>query len=201
MPLSTYAELQASVAGWLNRDDLTAQIRDFIALTEAQFQRDVRHRNMVKTADLTIAARYVDMPADHLKTMRLDCNGNRLTAISTDDMLERRYTGSAGGQPRNYAPIGAQLEVFPTPDATYAGSLQYYGKIPALSVAAPTNWLLEAAPDAYLYGALLHSAPYLIEDARANTWGGLYGAAVKNLNDTDEMGRWGGNLVIPARRK
>lgn len=201
MALSTYTELQASIASWLNRDDLAASIRDFIALTEAQFQRDVRHRQMVQTANLTVSGRYLDLPADHLQTIRVDVNGNRVTAISNDDMLERRYTGSGSGEPRNYAPIGTQIEFYPTADASYPVTLQYYARIPALTDVAPTNWLLTAAPDAYLYGALMHAAPFLVEDMRVQTWGGLYAAAVQNLNDTDEMGRWGGSLVIPARRK
>ena len=200
MALSTFAELQASIASWLDRDDLTAVVKDFITIAEAQFQRDVRHRSMVASADLTIAARFVDLPADHIKTIRLDCDGNRLTAISTDDMIDRRDKGTAGGQPRNYAPMGVQVEVFPTPADSYTGTLQYYRKIPALSDAAPTNWLLEVAPDAYLYGSLIHAAPFLVEDMRLQTWSGLYSAAVSNLNAADNAGQWGGNLVIPARR-
>ena len=38
MALTTYSELQAAVASWLHRDDLTAQIPDFIRLAEADMQ-------------------------------------------------------------------------------------------------------------------------------------------------------------------
>jgi len=38
-------------------------------------------------------------------------------------------------------------------------------------------------PDVYLYGALLHSAPYLKEDQRAQTWAALYTTAVERIND------------------
>ena len=44
MALSTYTELKASVADWLNRTDLTSVIPDFIALAEAQIERTLRTR-------------------------------------------------------------------------------------------------------------------------------------------------------------
>ena len=53
----------------------------------------------------------------------------------------------------------------------------------ALSDSAETNWLLTHHPDIYLYGALLHSAPFLQEDARAQTWAALYKSAVERVND------------------
>ena len=43
MALNTYTALKTSIADFLNRDDLTSVIPDFIALAEAQINRDVRH--------------------------------------------------------------------------------------------------------------------------------------------------------------
>jgi len=58
MAISTYSELQASIADWLNRTDLAAATKDFIALAEAQFQRSVRHRYMVTRSQATIDSEY-----------------------------------------------------------------------------------------------------------------------------------------------
>ena len=46
MSLSNYTGLKASIADFLNRDDLTAVIPDFITLAEAQINRDIRHFKM-----------------------------------------------------------------------------------------------------------------------------------------------------------
>ena len=46
MSISTYAQLQAAVANWLHRTDLTAQIQDFIALAEARLSADIDARPM-----------------------------------------------------------------------------------------------------------------------------------------------------------
>ena len=39
MAIGTYAELQTAVANWLDRDDLTDRIPEFIALAEAKMNR------------------------------------------------------------------------------------------------------------------------------------------------------------------
>ena len=39
MAISTYTELQTAVANWLDRDDMSARIPEFISLTEARFNR------------------------------------------------------------------------------------------------------------------------------------------------------------------
>ena len=42
MALTTYTELKASVADWLNRTDLTAAIPDFITLAESKFSTELK---------------------------------------------------------------------------------------------------------------------------------------------------------------
>jgi hypothetical protein len=58
----------------------------------------------------------------------------------------------------------------------------YRQNIPALA-SNTTNWLLALAPDLYLYGALLESAPYIKEDGRIQTWGLGFTAALSDLNN------------------
>ena len=54
MALTTYTELKASIADWLNRSDLTAAIADFISLAEAQIERTLRTRQMLTRTTLTV---------------------------------------------------------------------------------------------------------------------------------------------------
>ena len=42
MAIGTYSELQTAVANWLDRDDLTDRIPEFIALAEAKMNRVLR---------------------------------------------------------------------------------------------------------------------------------------------------------------
>jgi hypothetical protein len=197
MAITTYAELKSSIANWLNRDDLTSVIPDFISLTEAGINRDLRHYKMINRVDATLDSRYVQMPADWLETVRFGITSGttyRLELISRDDMLEyRQNTSDIAGIPKFYANIGDTIEVFPTPAAEYQMQLQYYAKTPALSDSNTDNWLLSDAPDIYLYGALVQAAPYLNDDARVQTWASLYSAAIQSLQKASDDTRFAGS--------
>ena len=197
MAITTYAELQTSIANWLNRDDLTAVIPDFISLTEAGINRDLRHYRMINRVDATLDSRYVQMPTDWMETVRFSItSGNtyKIELVSRDDMLEyRQNTADVSGRPRFYANIGDTIEVFPTPGAEYQMQLQYYAKTPALSNTNASNWLLTAAPDIYLYGALVQSAPYLNDDARIQTWAALYQSVLDSLQKASDDTRFAGS--------
>ena len=69
MALSNYGELKTSIATLLNRSDLTTAIPDFIAMLEAQVNRDVRFRNRRQeaSASLTFSCGYATLPADFME--------------------------------------------------------------------------------------------------------------------------------------
>ena len=199
MSITTYTALKTAIADFLNRDDLTSIIPTFISLAESQMQREIRHHRMVKRSDGQIDSRYSPVPTTWLETIRLHIVGNdsyRLELTSLDDMLQlRENTAGIAGRPTHYAHIGENIEVFPNPDGEYDIEMLYYEKIPALSDSNASNWLLEVAPDAYLYGALVQAAPYLQDDARMQVWGGLYAGAVAGVNTEAERARFGGSSV------
>ena len=200
MAITTYDELKTSIASWLNREDDTSLIPKtalFISMAEAGINRDLRHYKMIERADATLDSRYVQIPADWMETVRFSITSGdtyKMELVSRDDMSEYRQKNmNTSGRPRFYANIGATIEVFPTPDAEYQMQLQYYAKTPALSDSNASNWLLRDAPDVYLYGALIHSAPYLLDDARTQTWAALYSAALQSLQKTSDDTRYAGS--------
>jgi hypothetical protein len=183
MALDSYSALQASIADFLNRDDLGTQAVDFIALAEAQINRDVRHWRMETRAVTTFDARYIALPEDWVETIRITAAPNyRALQLLSTDQLERARPFASSGPPEYYAHTAGQIELFPVPGDSFMGELLYYARVPALTDAEPVNWLLTEAPDIYLYGSLIQSAPYLKEDERAATWGAMYSAAVTRLN-------------------
>lgn len=197
MALDTYANLQAAIASLLNRSDLTAAIQDFIALAEADMNRKVRHWRMETRDDaFTVDGRFEDVPADWLETVRFALATDppqRLELVSIDMMQEARWSDSSAGKPRFYAHVGGKFEFYPTPEDAYTGELVYLAKIPALTDSATSNWVLTHHPDAYLYGAAVHSAPYLVEDARLPVWAELYRDALVSMNDASNSERWSGS--------
>jgi hypothetical protein len=196
MAITTYAELKTAIANWLNRDDLTAVIPDFIALAEADMDRKVRHWRMEKRATATIDSRYSSLVGDYLEAIRfhLDTDERPLDLINSYDMQKRRMNGNdVTGRPQVFAITGGQIEVFPTPDTGYTGELYYIARNEGLSDSNTSNWILQYYPDAYLYGALVQAAPYLADDERTTTWASLYQNAIGGINAESEKAKFSGS--------
>lgn len=190
MAISTFAELKTTIADFLNRSDLTSVVPTFIDLAESQINRDVRHWRMENRATSTINGQYLTRPTDWVATQRIRLNGGKdnLELLSSAAMDERRANAdNITGVPSGFRHIEDQFEFFPSPNADLPCELVYLQKIPALSDANTSNWLLDYAPDVYLYGSLLHTAPYLSDDPRISVWAQLYSAAVQRLNEESEQ--------------
>jgi hypothetical protein len=205
MTIATYDDLKSAVADFLNREDLTSSVPTFISLAEARFSRDLRHWRMEKRSVAQLDAQYSAIPTDYLSPIRLqitDAPTSEVAPVSMSQMLQMREDrNDRVGRPTNYALTGGGLELYPTPDLTYNASLVYYARVPALSVSNTTNWLLSEAPDVYLYGALVHSAPYLKDDARLQVWEALLGQGINNLNTSSSEAKYGGSgLVMKLKR-
>jgi hypothetical protein len=177
MAITTYAQLQTATANWLDRTDLTARIPEFIELAEANFNRVIRQPDMVtKNDSFSISGRYTTLPTDTLEIVRIVVDLTPvivLEYLTPEEISERRISMSATGKPYYFTVIGGssnQLEVVPSPDATYTSSIVYYTRIPALTDSATTNWLLTAHPDIYLFGTLVEAEPYLKNDERMPMW-------------------------------
>lgn len=195
MALNTYSALQTAVASLLNRDDLTSAIPDFITLAEADMNRKIRHWRMESRSTADLDAQFAEAPSDWLESVRFLLQSDpvqELELLALPKMVEYRSRDGATGKPRYYAWTGGQFELYPTPDTAYTAELVYYARITALSDAAPSNWLLQYHPDAYLYGAAAHSAPYLHDDERLTTWASLYANAIAGINEENRASRWSG---------
>lgn len=201
MSITNYSELQASIASWLNRGDLTANITDFITLAEAQLSTDLKTRAMeAKTTLATVvASKNVALPTDMLEMRRLQVVGtyNQPLSYRTPDELSIDFASNSSGQPIVFTVVGGNIELAPIPDAVYSLELTYQQRIPALSDANITNWLLTSWPNAYLYAALLAATPFIMNDARLATWGQLYSQAVDGINSIDWYS--GSTMKVRAR--
>ena len=199
MAITNYTNLQTTIADFLNRDDLTAVIPTFIQLAEAQMQREVRHWKMEArvSGQQSAGDEYMQIPADWLETIRMHITGSGTSAITMTSRaamadIRAKNEDVSTVLPYYYCHADSQFQLYPTPVEDTDIELLYYQKIPDLA-SNTTNWLLQDAPDAYLYGSLLHSAPYLAEDARVAVWAQMYSAAVQNVNSASEQARYSGS--------
>jgi len=193
--ITTYATLQSAVTEWLARDQdttLIARIPTFIQLAEAKFNRELYVRQMESRATTTVNTsssepEFISLPADFQSMRRVRLSGvtgkPSLSFMSGQQMEEYRFNNAnASGQPQYFTIFGTEMELAPTPDGAYAIEMIYRQNIPPLATNDP-NWLLLLAPDLYLYGALLESAPYIKEDGRIQTWSVGMASALAGLNN------------------
>lgn len=196
MSISTFDELKTSVADFLNRDDLTNVIPQFIKLAEARANREIRHWRMEKRATATLDTQFTSLPTDFLEAIRLTLNTPNTKPLEVAGNFEiasiRSERANAAGEPQYYAIMDGAIEVNPTPDKAYTLEILYYSTINPLSSSNTTNWLLTYHPDVMLYGALLHSAPYLGDDGRIAIWGAYYASSIEALNRESESATTGG---------
>ena len=197
MPITTYAELKATIADFLNRDDVAAISDTFISNAEDDLNLQLRHWRQEKRSTAEIDTQYSAIPADMLEVIRFYITSGDtrpLELISQSEMLDRKFRNlNTSGQPAYYALTAGELEVYPVPDGTYTSELYYYSRIPALSDSNTSNWVLDYYSSAYLYGSLIHSAPYLKDDARIQVWAALYQRTIDAINTESEKAKYGGS--------
>ena len=197
MAISTYAELKTAVANWLNRDDLTANIPDFITLCEARLNRVLRTRAMegLYTASTIAGQRDYNLPPNYLQMRALRLNTSPLTVLEyvSPEIMDRVWAGSSGGKPVAYTIKANELFLGPSPDAVYTMEMDYYRKFDSLSAIITTNAMLTDNPDVYLYGSLLEAEPFIKNDSRIQVWGTSFYKAITDIQDQDSKDRHSGS--------
>lgn len=195
MSIGTYAQLQTAIAEWLGRDtdaSIIARAPDFIALCEAKLNRDLRCYQQEKRATAVVDTasaepQYITLPSDFqtMRRFRITSVSGRpklsyLSGVQAEEFIEK--SGDVSGRPEFYTIFGTEIELIRRPDDAYTMEMVYRANIPALSVSNTANWLLTLAPDLYLYGSLLETAPYIKEDARIQTWATGFSYALGSVN-------------------
>lgn len=196
MALTNYTDLKTTIANYLGRSDLTSQIPDFISLAEIRLARELRIRQMLKTATATTTAgdSTVGLPSDFLEMRDLYVAGNPRITVSyqTPSIFSRNSRADESGKPVFYTMRGLEFEFAPIPDAEYTLQMVYYAKPTALSSNNLSNVFMANTPDALLYGALLEAEPYLMNDARAQVWNTFYNVAIEKLKVSDDESEYAG---------
>ena len=180
--ISDYASLQAAVGNWLNRtgdSNLTARIPEFIQLAEARFRRKLDDVEQEIASTVTFANGVADLPADFGGLKGID--------------------GDFGENPVEYQIVGDQIETDPA--ITGQADIIYKKALPSLSNTVTTNWLLDMAPDAYLFGALIQAEFYGWNDERLPIIKSALDEMIGELVVDGEARRWGPAPIAPLIRR
>ena len=200
--ITNYSTLKSTIADYLNRADLTSQIETFIQFAEADLNTRLRCREQIVRAEATSSAEYVQLPADWLEAINLHIVGGqqplRYVTLDEADIINKEQIYTA---PHFYSLMNGAIEIIPEPADDIDIEMIYYSKITSLSNVNTTNWLLTKAPDVYLYGALTHAAPVLMDDQRIPVFAQIYLARVQALQDESQKSLHSGSPLIARTRR
>ena len=200
----TYDELKTAIGTWLNRTDLTSYYDTFIDNAEAEFNRNIRHRDMVQRSDATADSQYLTLPTDWLEAINVKITTGTYRplfqlSIETGDVF-RNARNNTSGSPSYFAIVDKTLELIPTPSTSQTLELIYYSKIPALSDSNTSNWLSTSHPDIYLFGTLKQASIFLMEDERVPLFENAYTKAIQELEEANEKAKYSvGSLIKRVR--
>lgn len=191
--IADYASLLVDAGEYSGRNDVAHLFPRFVGMAEVKLNRFLRVADMEVVAPVTIANGAGSLPTDFLEAREVkNANGLPIRAVSLQQLTES-YAGRSG-VPTGYAIVGSTINVRPLGDGNL--TITYYGKLPGLTRANPSNWLLEKAPDAYLYALVEEIAIWERDADKAGAANQLKILALSGLKIGDERSRWGNAQVV-----
>jgi|TARA_R110001632_G_scaffold105782_7_gene215353 hypothetical protein len=187
--MSTYAELKADIASWINRKDLTDTIPQFIKQAEQKMYRGfvastgssiaLRCRDNLKKASLTPVDGAIALPNDFRELKEVTINGEGKTPISSQFYNRlKNYTGKT----QVFSLRDKDWYQYPLNDTSDTFDIIYYADYSGTLVNdADTNPILTALPEIYLWGGLAMAELYIKNDARL-TWSREFESSIRSAN-------------------
>lgn len=182
--IMTWSSLCTDILSYCERPtdkQVIAQLPRLIQLAENRIASEVRGLGFLRVLKGTMTGGnpVIDKPA----TWRESSSLRLMIGTQTKTVYKRSYEycraycedTSVKRTPRFYADYDfAHFFVAPSPDKNYDFELVFFEKPMQLSKENETNWTTVHAPQLLLYAALLEAQVYLKNDARIETFKGLY---------------------------
>lgn len=197
--IDSYVKLSTEIGEWLNRSDLNDRIPGFIRLCEARLNRLLRTPDMETTTTFVVSGEDNALPLDFLsmRSLYLEGSPDRPLNEYSPNSIARAYNG-ATGIPVGFAVFSGILRLVPPPASATTLQMVYFARIPALGDATPSNWLLDAHADIYLYGSLLCAEAFIDNPQRVQQWKAAYDEAIGELISAGAKARYGSGPLVPT---
>lgn len=183
-----YTDLRIAVGDHVGNRNLSDVMSRLVQQAESTLNKKLRCRQQITTETLTLVDGVVDLPDDFIEMLHVfGLNGYQMQAGSLADSLRTNSMYS------KYSVDGSSLYI-----SGFSGDrgIRYYAKLPSLTLApSMTNWLLEDAPDVYLYAVAFEAAKFLKDVELMQATKGLLDDAIKTLRIDDERARWANSTV------
>ncbi|ANK73734.1 hypothetical protein FA04_14560 [Ensifer adhaerens] len=170
MAISNYTELQAAIADWMARSDVSGSAADFITLGEARLNRLLDP--VATTAPLTgtIGSKTIDISSLSVQEpQNLYVTSGEEEFYLTPRALGTYSISTVAGLPSIWAIENQTITLDRELDEAYSFRFVYLGRF-ALSDAAPTNEFLTNNPDLYMASSIVWGSVYTKDLPQAAMW-------------------------------
>lgn len=197
--IGNYTALLTEISEWLNRNDLDARIPGFIRLCEARLNRLLRTPDMETTAAIVATAEDNALPLDFLAMRSLYIEGTPDRPLNeySPNAIASAYNGSTG-IPTGFTVFSGILRLVPPPASSTTLQMVYFAKITPLTDGSPSNWVLDAHPDVYLYGTLLEASAFIDDSPRVQQWKAAYDESIGEMIGAGAKARYGSGPLVPT---
>lgn len=182
--IMTWSSLQTDILSYCERTNdevVIAQVPRLIMLAEQRIASEVRGLGLLRVLTGTMQAGnpVIDKPQNwrESSSLRLFIGTQSKTVYKRTYEYCRAYCDDSGIKrtPRFYSDYDfGHFFVVPSPDKNYDFELIFFEKPVPLSAENQTNWTTIHAPQLLLYAALIEAQAFLKNDARIETFKGMY---------------------------
>lgn len=191
--ITDYSALIVDAGEYSGRADIVQIAPRFLRLLEDKLNRVLRLGPMEVTAPLVLSGGDAALPTGFLEAREVKTQAQRVLKVWAKQALTTTFA-NYGGSPAGYFIVGDTISVRPASDETI--TLTYYEKIPPLTPVDNTNWLLERAPDVYLYGLCEEIAIWERAADKVAAAQSMRVNALAGLKLEDERRRFGNAQVV-----
>lgn len=216
MAITNLGELKASVADWMNREDLTSVIPDFIRMAEVRINDD--HRSQVAAKDVALEA---DLPfglqqnpinlgvgqilVGEVETLVV--NGINIPLVTWDEYnkekKERTYPNGCyalRGNEIYYSDFAEPYDATPTAGDNVDFRLYYKAPETTFNLLddSSTTPLFLLNPNVYLYGALVEASVYLRDMEGAQIYQARYDEVLNKVYKAYKRAQVSGGMSVSS---
>ncbi|MEW6096560.1 MAG: hypothetical protein AB1567_08550 [bacterium] len=205
-----FGDIQNKVADYLNRTDLSTQIKDAINMAQRKLERQynfnyMQVRTITSTSDNYISvpmgyysgATFISAPYKEVIHFKVKSGDTYYNLIREDEKIVMKDNKTGLPKYFCYLPNQTEFLVYPTPDKEYSFDLLFYRYSPTLTETTDTNYLTDYAPEILIYGALCELEPILMNDKRVILWKSLFQEALEGLRTAEEGEVSSGSVILP----
>lgn len=201
MSLANYSDLQASIASWMERTDMTTVIVDCITLAEARLNRELGPVETDASLTGTTSSRTLDISAlsivEPIELWMTAVGGGDEKELSQQSPATLAYLETVG-EPNQWAVSSlTEIDLDRPCDQAYPFRFHYRQRF-ALSDSATTNWLLTNHPDIYLAACLMWGAGYQESFPNGAAWKSILDEELPRVAHTLAKQRKGTLRVDPG---